>query len=337
MTVRAAVPFQSRLKRWLASQVRRRVPQLTRDARVELVEHIQSNSQWNFDFVLLIALSALIASLGLLDNSAAVIIGAMLVAPLMTPLLGLGLAIAQGNSRLTGMALKTAFLGFVTVFILAFAVGMMASDFYEATEEMNSRNWPQILDLVVAYVSGLAAAYASGRPRLLAALPGVAIAAALVPPVATSGLALSIGDYDVVFGALLLFGVNVLAIILASAITLRSMGIIRLGKDLNLARILGKALIVISIAITLYLAVSPPHLAPDKELVEAVESALPPEYRLRDITIRRDFKGVKLQVDLGGTKLPDDSLQQALRDIAHDYLNQDAHLRLTCRFETLVR
>ncbi|MHC5112717.1 MAG: DUF389 domain-containing protein [Planctomycetota bacterium] len=71
--------------------------------------------------------------------------------------------------------------------------------------------------MVVAFLSGLAAAYASGRPGLLSALPGVAIAAALLPPVATSGLATSIGDYDLAFGALLLFAVNMVAIVLAAA------------------------------------------------------------------------------------------------------------------------
>jgi uncharacterized hydrophobic protein (TIGR00271 family) len=110
---------------------------------VALVERIQSNSQWNFDFVLLIALSTVIAALGLLDNSAAVIIGAMLVAPLMTPLLGLGLAIAQGNWRLARMTLKATIFGFATAFVLAYAIGLLSAEFREATYEMNARDWPQ--------------------------------------------------------------------------------------------------------------------------------------------------------------------------------------------------
>jgi uncharacterized hydrophobic protein (TIGR00271 family) len=337
MAVRAAVPFGSQLKRWLVSQVRRRVPQLTRDGRIALVERIQTNSYWNFDFILLIALSALIAALGLLDNSAAVIIGAMLVAPLMTPLLGLGLAIAQENQRLARITLKTAFLGFMTVFCIAFMVGVLSGGFYEATEEMDSRNWPQVLDLIVAFVSGLAAAYASGRPGLLSALPGVAIAAALVPPVTTSGLALSIGDTDVAFGALLLFAVNVVAIVIAAALTLLAMGIRRAEKGTNLTHVLGRSLLALTIAITLVLVYVPPTLAPERELVEDIENLIADQYRLRDIRIRREPEGLKVQVDVGGSQFPDSVLQQRLGEISRTHLGKATGVRLTFRYEAVVR
>ena len=187
VAVRNTVPLRNRLQRWLQSLVQRYVPQMVREERTELLERIQSQAQWNFDFRLLIGLSTLIATLGLLDNSPAVIIGAMLVAPLMTPLIGLGLAIAQGNLRLAKMTMKAVSLGFITAFILALGIGLLIGEFQEATVEMAARDWPTLIDLTIAFISGLAATYASGRPGLLAALPGVAIAAALLPPIATSG------------------------------------------------------------------------------------------------------------------------------------------------------
>ena len=95
--VRASIPISNRFGSAIERFLQARVPQLEREHRVALVERVQSNSQWEFDFILLIGLSTLIAALGLIQNSTAVVIGAMLVAPLMTPLLGIGLALVQGN------------------------------------------------------------------------------------------------------------------------------------------------------------------------------------------------------------------------------------------------
>jgi uncharacterized hydrophobic protein (TIGR00271 family) len=203
--------------------VQRHVPQLDREHRVSLVERIQSNSAWDFDFIALLCLSTLIAGLGLIRNSASVVIGAMLVAPLMTPIVGAGLGLAHGNVRLIKSALQTVLRGFATAFVIGIVLGLLTSP--EMTSEIESRGAPTVLDLVVALVSGVAAAYALGRPNLLSALPGVAIAAALVPPLAASGIALSLGDWWHAKGALLLFLTNIVAIILGTTTTFWSVGI----------------------------------------------------------------------------------------------------------------
>lgn len=337
IAVRSAVPLRNQLQLWIGERIRRTVPQLERDGRIELFERIQTNSIWNFDFILLIALSTIIAALGLLDNSAAVIIGAMLVAPLMTPLLGLGLAIAQGNAYLARMMLKTSALGFLTAFALAYAVGLVSQDFYEPTGEMIARDWPQLLDLVIAFVSGLAAAYASGRPGLLAALPGVAIAAALLPPIATSGLSLSIGNYDLALNALLLFAVNMVAIVIAAAVALQAVGIRDLGKTNVTTRWLGNALIVLTVVLALSLTFLPPRVAPARSLVTAVEGVLAEEYRLRRIRLNRQVGRADLQVDVGGSELPHAKLQRRLRDVARQHLGADTAVHLTFRYEAVVR
>jgi len=163
---------------------------LDRERRISLVERVQNSSQWDFDFVALICLSTLIAGLGLLQDSTAVVIGAMLVAPLMTALVGAGLSLIQGNRRLIRNAACSVVLGFLLSFAIGLFLGLMARYFTDVTEhlpdEMKSRGSPGVLDLVIAFASGVAAAYAMGRPNLVSALPGVAIAAALVPPIATS-------------------------------------------------------------------------------------------------------------------------------------------------------
>ena len=240
--VREAIPLGRRAWKQLKVWVRDRVPQLDRDGRVSLVERLESSSKFDFDFVALIALSTLIAGLGLLQNSGAVVIGAMLVAPLMTPLVGTGFGLVQGNGRLVRDAMRSVILGFAIAYGLALATGILIPGI-SAEREMTSRGAPNLLDLVVALLSGVAAAYAQGRPNLISALPGVAIAAALVPPISTSGISLalwfrqlcgfqvSIGPefagrpLDLAGGSLLLFATNIFAIILGTAIVFWAVGI----------------------------------------------------------------------------------------------------------------
>jgi len=221
--IRGGLPVTGRLLLRLRRFVQRNVPQLDRAHRVSLVERIQSNSAWDFDFVALICLSTLIAGLGLIRNSASVVIGAMLVAPLMTPIVGAGLGLAHGNLRLIKSALLTVMRGFATAFVIGIALGLLTRP--DMNLEIESRGAPNFLDLIVALASGVAAAYAMGRPNLLSALPGVAIAAALVPPLAASGIALSMGDWWHSKGALLLFLTNIVAIILGTTTTFWTVGI----------------------------------------------------------------------------------------------------------------
>jgi uncharacterized hydrophobic protein (TIGR00271 family) len=221
--IRGGLPITGRLLLRLRRFVQRHVPQLDREHRISLVERIQSNSSWDFDFIALICLSTLIAGLGLIRNSPSVVIGAMLVAPLMTPIVGAGLGLAHGNLRLIKTALLTVVRGFATAFVIGIVLGLLIQP--EMNLEIESRGAPNFLDLVVALASGVAAAYAMGRPNLLSALPGVAIAAALVPPLAASGLALSLGDWWHAKGALLLFLTNIVAIILGTTTTFWSVGI----------------------------------------------------------------------------------------------------------------
>lgn len=214
--VRSKIPWGSRVRRLFEHRLQSFVPQLDRNDRVSLVERIQLYSRWDFDFIALICLSTLIAGLGLARDSAAVVIGAMLVAPLMTPLVGAGLALVQGNYLLFSNAVKTVVRGFLLAFLLGWLMGICLPTL-DVTGEMHARGSPHVLDLLVAFISGVAAAYAIGRPNLSSALPGVAIAAALVPPVATAGLAAAGWEWKLAGGSLLLFLTNIVAIILGTA------------------------------------------------------------------------------------------------------------------------
>jgi uncharacterized hydrophobic protein (TIGR00271 family) len=156
-------------------------------------------------------------------ESIPVVIGAMLVAPLMTPLLGAGLSLVQGNLKFLWETLRTVGFGFLLALVIACVLGLIVLD--GPSRLMLARANPGVLDLAVALFSGMAAAYAVARPGLSAALPGVAIAASLVPPIGASGMALATGDFRVAAGAALLFFTNIIAIVLGGAVSLIAVGL----------------------------------------------------------------------------------------------------------------
>lgn len=339
--VRAAVPIAGRWFRRIEGRLRSFVPQLEREARLSLVERVQSNSHWDFDFVTLMALSTLIAALGLMDNSPAVIIGAMLVAPLMTPLLGVGLALMQGNPVLLRMAMRSIVLGFFTSYAIGAGVGLLKPDFDVATSEMVARDWPKLLDLWVAFVAGLAAAYASSRPSLLAALPGVAIAAALVPPVATAGLATACGEFDLALGAALLFLVNMIAIVLASSVALWAVGLRDFREGSRWTRFGGAAFVVAAVLLAVDLALVPhrfqPRVRAPKALVERVEELLGERgYELTHVRVQEDDGEARVDLQVIGASPPSRVLAEELGGLAHEVLGESARVRIDAvlRIET---
>ena len=225
--VRPSVSIGRKVLREFQAKIRQIVPQLEREERISLVEKLETNSKFNFDFCALITLSTLIAALGLADNSTAVVIGAMLVAPLMTPLVGIGFALIQGNLDLIRKARWAVLIGFANAFAIGVLIGFlkMLFDDMNTTLEMAGRDSPGALDLFVALASGIAGAYAMSRKGLNGAIPGVAIAAALIPPIATSGISLAIGNFELFVGSLLLFLTNVVFIVLGTALVFWSVGI----------------------------------------------------------------------------------------------------------------
>jgi uncharacterized hydrophobic protein (TIGR00271 family) len=157
------------------------------ERRLAIIDEITPAASPGFDFFLLVILSCSIATLGLITNSPAVIIGAMLLAPLMSPLIGIGLASITGNPRLLSSAASALLRGALVAILLAFLVTLVNTilpfvSFQELPNEIVSRTRPSPIDLIIALSGGLAAAYAMTQPNLSAALPGVAIATALMPP-----------------------------------------------------------------------------------------------------------------------------------------------------------
>jgi uncharacterized hydrophobic protein (TIGR00271 family) len=200
------------------------LPRLNVEEQLEVREAMSSGAQPGVNYFVLIVLSCIIATLGLLLNSGAVVIGAMLVAPLMSPILAFSLGLVVGDVRLIRLSIEAVFKGVALAVIIAVFIGVL-SPFKELTGEIMARTQPTLLDLAVALASGMAGAYALARKDVSAALPGVAIAAALMPPLGVVGLGLSLGDAQVAGGAFLLFVTNITAISLAGVIVFMLLGI----------------------------------------------------------------------------------------------------------------
>lgn len=170
-------------------------------------------------FLLLIILAAAIATLGLLQSSTAVVIGAMLVSPLMGPIMGIGFGLATLESNLIKRSLVTLAAGMAVAVIVALLI-IWLSPIKDVTPELRARTLPTLLDLGVAVVGGIAGVYAIMR-KLSGVMVGVAIATALVPPLSTVGFGLATGRFDFALGAALLFLTNTLAIAFAATIVAR--------------------------------------------------------------------------------------------------------------------
>lgn len=230
--LRSAMPMGSVFRDKVERLLHLNVPQLNRGERVNLFDEVEEKSRWSFDFAVLMLLATMIAALGLLSDSGAVVIGAMLVAPLMTPLLGGGLSLVQGNWPLWKRCQKSVLLGFFSALAIGAIMGLVARLLdMPMTAQLAMRGEPSTLDLGIAFFSGLAASYCLARPKLSSALAGVAIAAALVPPIATTGICLVLGKFSVAQGAALLFGTNVVAIVVGAALNFYLAGIRGHKKD----------------------------------------------------------------------------------------------------------
>ena len=221
---------QDNLKaRWL-ERLGYRLPTLERKDRIALQERVETGSHGGVDFLVMMVLSSGLASLGLLEGSTAVVIGAMLVAPLMGPLIGAGLALAQGNLQLFRRSISVALLGLLAGFAVSIVMGFLNPGF-EPSLEVEARGSPDILDLGVAVLSGFVAAYALGRPGVANTLAGVAIAAALVPPLCVIGIGLTNDQVLVAANSAVLLLTNLVAIILAAGGAFMVLGIRNVSKE----------------------------------------------------------------------------------------------------------
>lgn len=171
----------------------------------------------SLNFYVLLLMSGVIATLGLLANSTATIIGAMIVAPLMGPIIAIAYAMVSGNRRMFKRASFTLLTGIAMTIVSAIAIVHLLG-LTTLGSEIIARGRPTLIDLGVALAAGSAGAFAKSRKSIADALPGVAIAVALVPPLSVVGIGLALDSHAVSTGAFLLFLTNLIGIIFSGGI-----------------------------------------------------------------------------------------------------------------------
>lgn len=204
---------------------------------------IRGNNTW------MLICSAMLASIGLDTGSGAVIIGAMLISPLMSPILGLGLSVGINDREMLVDALKN--------LSLAAAAGLVVSTLYfsitplgEPTNELLARTQPTLLDVMVAIFGGVAGIVSVSRSDRSNAIPGVAIATALMPPLCTAGYGLALGRFDFFFGGFYLFFINAVFISLATYMIVKYLkfhtkSYVDQAKQKRVAQIMGIMLVIV--------------------------------------------------------------------------------------------
>ncbi len=173
-------------------------------------------------FWILLTLAGVIATAGVASDSTATVIGAMIVAPLMTPILGTAFALVLADRRRMGRSLLVVVGGALLVIALGYGVGLLdpLNVLTEGNSQVAGRVHPRLIDLIAALATGLVGAFALVRSDVADTLPGVAIAISLVPPLAVIGLTFEEGLYNQALGATLLFLTNVTAIVFTATMVL---------------------------------------------------------------------------------------------------------------------
>ncbi len=225
------------------------------------------------NFFVLLLLATVIATFGVISDSTATVIGAMIVAPLMGPIMATAAAIVMGSAQRALRSLALVVVGVVSVILLSWVLTWgVPNVIISLTEnrEIASRTAPGLLALVTALASGAAGAYIMLREEIADSMGGVAIAISLVPPLCVVGIALSQGNWDAAGGAMLLFLTNFLAILLAGGIVFLVSGLGRLAISDDLVRTRRNAFLLV-VAATLLVAI-PLAVTSYRAVVDALEN-----------------------------------------------------------------
>ena len=269
-----------------------------------------------------------IASIGLNMNSTAVIIGAMLISPLMTPIVGLGFGLAIFDTRLIKQSLNV-LLTQVVVSLLVSALYFWISPISYASSELIARTSPTIWDVLIAIAGGIAGVIGSRKKEANNIVPGVAIATALMPPICTAGYGLANGNVQFIYGALYLFLINCVFIMLTNIVGTRILmrkSPLRSFKELNIKMRIGLiSLIVLLILPATYSAVT---LTMDQARKEGIKQFVGKEFTNHTV-ISQVYKSSKneLVLTIVGNPLSEEQLE-TLRQKQASYGIQSIQLKV---------
>ena len=202
-------------------------------------------------FAVLLFLATVIAAEGVIEDSTATVIGAMIIAPLMTPILAATAALIMGNGKRAWQSLALVAVGVAGTIIVAAVLALITISVidFDTNSQITARVAPRLTDLIIALAAGMAGAFAMSRSDVANSLPGVAISIALVPPLCVTGISLSSGQWDDALGSFLLFMTNFLSILLAGGLVFWLLGLGNAATEEMTSVNRGKAYRIIAIGV----------------------------------------------------------------------------------------
>ncbi|SMD46424.1 TIGR00341 family protein [Aquiflexum balticum DSM 16537] len=311
----------------LKSELLNRYLPLTNHATTEefkwLFTALRENSQVSQSYLVLMSISTVIATFGLFGNSSPVIIGAMILAPLMSPIISLSMGVLRQEEKLIKESLKTIAFGLAISYVFAILITWL-TPLNSANSEILARIRPNLLDLGIAAASGVAGAYAHAKKEIAKTLAGVAIAVALVPPLAVSGIGLGWGDWSIFWGALLLLGTNLAGMVLAAAMTFLLLGF----SPFRLAR---KGLLISLFFVAL---ISAPlgfgfsKMVKENKIIQRLSEAEIPQGKFRNVRVIR-IKPMRISLTIISEKPLDFEELNEVKNEIIDIVGQEVELEIS--------
>ena len=308
------------------------------ERRAVVLQDISAGSNPTAIYYALLGISELIAGFALIVDSDATLIGANVVAPLMTPIFGVSLGLMRGNLRLLSRALRAEFGGAAFGVALGFALGSMPF-MGEPSEALLAQTRPTLIDLFVASLAGFAGVLAMIDERVSPALPGVAIATALNPPIAALGLCLAVGAYQGAWGAFVLFFANFLAILVVGAFLFLVSGFVtraEIGSLRGLARRFAAALVglvLVTGLLTSYLYGLVRNLRIESAINAVLDEALAQEPNTALVKVefsRGGAGGVDVISTVNTPRVLDPDLVKRMEEKLRERLGEPARLFMRC-------
>jgi uncharacterized hydrophobic protein (TIGR00271 family) len=328
-----------RLQSWPQTWVRAvlSLGSVTPERRATVLRDIEIGSQPTATYYVLLGISELIAGFALIIGSDATLIGANVVAPLMTPIIGASLGLMRGDLRLLRTALIAEFGGAAFGVVLTYLLGLVPFAM-DPTPSLLAQPPPTLIDLMVAALAGFAGVLAMIDERVSPALPGVAIATALNPPVAAIGLCLAFGAYRGAWGAFLLFFANVLAILAVAAVLFIVAGFVtraEFGSVRGLARRFAGAaigLLLVTGLLSNYLVGLVRNIRTQRAITAVLDSELShePSTALFGVDFSRGKEGVDVLAEVRTPHVPAPWRVKEIQDALGERLAETVNLFMRC-------
>ncbi len=293
----------------------------------ELFRQLRENARPSQNYIVLMTLSSILATLGVFADSSPVIIGAMILAPLMGPIISLSMGVLRQDRDLIRGSVITVLSGMVVAYAFAMALTFI-TPINNMNNEITSRIKPNIIDLGIAVISGAAGAYAYSKESIAKTLAGVAIAVALVPPLAVSGIGLAWGEWSVFFGALLLLLTNLTGMVLAASLTFLFTGY----SPFHLARkgLLISFFVVLSISIPLGYGFF--KVVKENQIIQSLNRRTIEDAYLDQVRLER-YSPTEISLDITMSDYPSEEKLTVLKDKIEQIVGHDVTLNIGIRLK----